>query len=314
MNNNDLKILQAYPLWMKVERTKQRIREWVDYYGENGVYISFSGGKDSTVLLDIVRSIYPDIPAVFSNTGLEYPEIVQFVKTFDNVTIIKPEMTFKKVIEEKGYPIISKSVANTVRLAKKNIEEGKDTLRVRQIRGLEKGSKFNKAKWEFLLDAPFKISDECCNEMKKKPFKKYEKKTGRVPFIATMADESLQREAVYLKTGCNAFESTRPKSTPMGFWTEQDVLQYIFENNLNICSVYGDIIEEKDMLGNKAYFTTGEKRTGCMFCGFGCHLEKSPNRFQRMKYTHPKQYKYCMEKLGMKEVLEYIGVEYNDES
>lgn len=314
MNNNDLKILQAYPLWMKVERTKQRIREWVDYYGENGVYISFSGGKDSTVLLDIVRSIYPDIPAVFSNTGLEYPEIVQFVKTFDNVTIIKPEMTFKKVIEEKGYPIISKSVANTVRLAKKNIEEGKDTLRVRQIRGLEKGSKFNKAKWEFLLDAPFKISDECCNEMKKKPFKKYEKKTGRVPFIATMADESLQREAVYLKTGCNAFESTKPKSTPMGFWTEQDVLQYIFENNLNICSVYGDIIEEKDMLGNKVYFTTGEKRTGCMFCGFGCHLEKSPNRFQRMKYTHPKQYKYCMEKLGMKEVLEYIGVEYDSES
>lgn len=314
MNNNDLKILQAYPLWMKVERTKQRIREWVDYFGENGVYISFSGGKDSTVLLDIVRSMYPDIPAVFSNTGLEYPEIVQFVKTFDNVTIIKPGMTFKKVIEEKGYPIISKSVANTVRLAKKNIEEGKDTLRVRQIRGLEKGSKFNKAKWEFLLDAPFKISDECCNEMKKKPFKKYEKETGRVPFIATMADESQQREAVYLKTGCNAFESTKPKSTPMGFWTEQDVLQYIFENNLNICSVYGDIIEEEDMLGNKVYFTTGEKRTGCMFCGFGCHLEKSPNRFQRMKYTHPKQYKYCMEKLGMKEVLDYIGVEYGDES
>ena len=310
MNSNDLKILQAYPLCMKVERTKRRITEWVDYYGEDGVYISFSGGKDSAVLLHLVRSLYPDIQAVFCNTGLEYPEIVKFVKDIPNVRILKPELTFKQVIEQKGYPVISKSVANTVRLARKNIEEGKDTLRVRQIKGLEVGSKFNKGKWEFLLDAPFKISDECCNEMKKKPFKKYEKETGKVPFIGTLAAESQQREAVYLKTGCNSFNSNKPKSTPLGFWTEQDILQYIFENNLTICSVYGDIVEESDMLGNKSYRTTGEQRTGCMFCMFGCHLEKEPNRFQRMKYTHPTQYRYCMEKLGLKEVLDYIGVKY----
>ena len=312
MNTNDLKILQAYPLWMKVERTKRRIAEWVDYYGEDGVYISFSGGKDSTVLLHLVRSLYPEIEAVFCNTGLEYPEIVKFVKDIPNVRILKPELTFKQVIDQKGYPVISKSVANTVRLARKNIEEGKDTLRVRQIKGLEVGSKFNKGKWEFLLDAPFKISDECCNEMKKKPFKKYEKETGKVPFIGTLAEESQQREAVYLKTGCNAFNSRKPKSTPLGFWTEQDILQYIFENNLTICSVYGDVVEEYDLLGNKNYRTTGEQRTGCMFCMFGCHLEKEPNRFQRMKYTHPKQYKYCMEKLNLKEVLDYINVKYDD--
>ena len=312
MNTNDLKILQAYPLWMKVERTKRRITEWVDYYGEDGVYISFSGGKDSTVLLHLVRSLYPEVEAVFCNTGLEYPEIVKFVKDIPNVRILKPELTFKQVIDQKGYQVISKSVANTVRLARKNIEEGKDTLRVRQIKGLEVGSKFNKGKWEFLLDAPFKISDECCNEMKKKPFKKYEKETGRVPFIGTLAAESQQREAVYLKTGCNAFDSKKPKSTPLGFWTEQDILQYIFENNLTICSVYGDVVEESDMLGNKSYRATGEQRTGCMFCMFGCHLEKEPNRFQRMKYTHPKQYKYCMEKLNLKEVLDYINVKYDD--
>ena len=312
MNTNDLKILQAYPLWMKVERTKRRITEWVDYYGEDGVYISFSGGKDSTVLLHLVRSLYPEIEAVFCNTGLEYPEIVKFVKDIPNVRILKPELTFKQVIDQKGYPVISKSVANTVRLARKNIEEGKDTLRVRQIKGLEVGSKFNKGKWEFLLDAPFKISDECCNEMKKKPFKKYEKETGKVPFIGTLAAESQQREAVYLKTGCNSFNSNKPKSTPLGFWTEQDILQYIFENNLTICSVYGDIVEESDMSGNKSYRATGEQRTGCMFCMFGCHLEKEPNRFQRMKYTHPKQYKYCMEKLNLKEVLDYINVKYDD--
>ena len=307
MNLNELKLLQNYPLDLKIEKTKLRIREWYEHY--NGeVYISFSGGKDSTVLLDIVRNMYPDVEAVFSNTGLEFPEIVKFVKTFDNVTIIKPEKTFKRVIEEKGYPVISKSVSNCVRLARKNIEEGKDTLRVRQIKGLEKGSKFNKSKWQFLLDAPFKISDECCNELKKKPMKKYEKESGKKPFIATMAEEGQQREAAYLKTGCNAFNNGR--SQPMGFWTEQDVLQYIFENKLKICSVYGDVVEESDMLGNKYYRTTGEKRSGCIFCMFGCHLEESPNRFERLKYTHPTQYRYCMEKLGLKEVLDYIGVKY----
>ena len=110
-----------------------RIREWYEHH--NGeVYVSFSGGKDSTVLLHIVRQLYPDVEAVFSNTGLEYPEIVKFVKSFDNVTIIRPSMTFNNVIKEKGYPVVSKSVSNCVRYARKNIAEGKDTLRVRQLR------------------------------------------------------------------------------------------------------------------------------------------------------------------------------------
>lgn len=217
MKKEELKLMQNYPLWMKIEKTKQRIREFVEQLGEENCYISFSGGKDSTVLLHIVRSIYPNIEAVFSDTGLEFPEIKEFVKTKDNITIIKPDTTFKKVIEEKGYPIISKSVANCVRLARKNIAEGKDTLRVRQIRGLEKGSKFNKGKWEFLLDAPFKISDECCNELKKKPIAKYEKETGKKPIIGTMADESITREAIYLKNGCNSFTEGKEKCTPLGF-------------------------------------------------------------------------------------------------
>ena len=81
----ELKIRQALPLEAKIRMTEIRIREWVNEYGIDGVYVSFSGGKDSTVLLHIARQIYPDIKAVFVDTGLEYPEIRQFVKTFDNV-------------------------------------------------------------------------------------------------------------------------------------------------------------------------------------------------------------------------------------
>lgn len=120
MTNDDLKMLQAMPLQLKIKKTQLRIREWYDHWGGE-VYVSFSGGKDSTVLLDIVRSIYPDVPAVFSDTGLEYPEIKEFVKTFSNVTIVRPKHSFKEILTKYGYPIISKEVAQCVHHAKKFI-------------------------------------------------------------------------------------------------------------------------------------------------------------------------------------------------
>ena len=93
---------------------------------------------------------------------------------------------------------------------------------------------------------------------------------------------------------------------PMGFWTRQDVLAYIKVFNLQYCSVYGDIIYNID---TDKLETTGEQRTGCMFCMFGVHLEKHPNRFERMKISHKKYYDVCMN-LGCGEVMDYIGVEH----
>ena len=95
---DDLRKLQALPLDLKIPLTKRRIRDWVREFGTDGVYVSFSGGKDSTVLLHIVREMFPDVEAVFVNTGLEYPEIQKFVKTFENVTIMRPKMRFDEVI------------------------------------------------------------------------------------------------------------------------------------------------------------------------------------------------------------------------
>ena len=115
----ELQVMQSYPLWMKVMLTKQRIREWVYQFGEDGVVVSFSGGKDSTVLLHLVREEFPNVKAVFSNTGLEYPEIQRFVKSFDNVDIVTPTMNFGDVISTYGYPLIGKEVAEAIHYARR---------------------------------------------------------------------------------------------------------------------------------------------------------------------------------------------------
>lgn len=311
LDKYSLKLRQAMPLKDKIRFTERRIKEWVDEFGENSVYVSFSGWKDSTVLLDIVRKLYPSIEAVFVDTGLEYPEIRKFVKTFENVTILRPEKRFNQVIEEYGYPIISKEISECVDQARKALITGKYPYRLQKLEGTLKDkngnpSIYNCSKWKFLLDAPFKISNKCCNIMKKKPAHQYYKETGKKPIIATMAVESRLRTQQYLKQGCNGFKNKIPTSTPMAFWTEQDVLQYLYENKIPYASVYGEIkIDE-----NGKYYTTRCKRTGCMFCGYGCHLEKEPNRFQMLKETHPKQYNYIINDLGFGKVLDFINVKY----
>ena len=117
---SDLYQWQSLPLNIKIRMTERRIRDWVSEFGIDGVYVSFSGGKDSTVLLDIARKMYGDeIKAVFFDTGLEYPEIRSFVKSTNNVEIIKPKMSFKQVVEKYGFPFISKEVSECVYGAKK---------------------------------------------------------------------------------------------------------------------------------------------------------------------------------------------------
>lgn len=302
---------QELPLEGKIILTQQRIREWYDHWG-GMVCVSFSGGKDSTVLKHLVETTsgVDDVPSVFVNTGLEFPEIRTFAMSQPNVVTLRPEMRFDKVIDTYGYPVVSKDVANVIYYARK----GSDWA-LKYIRGLNKDgseSRFkrtNYSQWAYLVDAPFTTAPQCCNVMKKKPMKQYAKESGRKPIIGTMACESTLRTQAYLKTGCNAFSTG--KSQPMSFWTEQDVLEYILKYDLDYCSVYGEI--KRDETGK--LYTTGRDRTGCMFCMFGCQIEKAPNRFQRMKETHPRQYAYCMKSrkeggLGLAEVLDYIGVDY----
>lgn len=312
MTRDQLKQMQGLPLDVKVLKSKQRIREFYEH-NDGNVYISFSGGKDSTVLLDLVRSIYPHVIAVFSDTGLEFPEIREFVKTFDNVEWVRPVKNFRQVLTEDGYPVISKQNALYIRQAQ-TLPGDSRSYQLRVNGWNEKHQRYQKLgqipeKWKYLIDSDLKVSEKCCHYMKKKPLHDWEKENGHPkPFIGQMASESNLREKKYLQNGCNSFTGN-VQSNPMGFWTTQDVLEYIKTHDLPIASVYGDIVEEEGQL-----ITTGEKRTGCVFCMFGVHLEGRPNRFDRLKETHPKMYDYCMRDLedgglGIAKVLKIIGVD-----
>lgn len=221
-SRDELRLLQALPLDIKIEKTRLRIREWIDEFGENGVYVSFSGGKDSTVLLDIVRKDYPNIEAVFVNTGLEYPSVRKFALSKENVTELRPTVNFRDVIIKYGYPIISKEVSRNVGDVQKL---GKDCFAYRMFDGSIAGSVYDKSNHAYLINAPFKISSKCCDMMKKKPLHKVSKK--KKPMTAQMAEESRQRLSQWMQNGCNAFELKSPISNPMSFWTEKDVFTYI---------------------------------------------------------------------------------------
>lgn len=209
----DLAQMQSLPLEAKIIMTRRRIVDWHDHW-EGQVYVSFSGGKDSTVLKHIVDSMYSDVPAVFVNTGLEYPEIQAFVRDIksgkydcfnSDVEIIRPEMRFDEVLKDYGYPVISKSIANTIRLAKPS------TTRMEMLNGTfinqntGELSQYNIPQWKFMLDAPFKVSEQCCDIHKKRPSALYEKQTGRKPMLGMMACESVQRRRAWEKNWMQCF-------------------------------------------------------------------------------------------------------------
>ena len=279
--------LREMNLESKIIQTKYLIRCAVIEFGLDKVYISYSGGKDSTVLSHIAKSMYPDILHLFANTTNEYPETIQHIKwekeeNGTNIITVLPidakgdTWTFKKVVETYGYPMFSKRVANAIRTYQHALSE-------RTKQNSQDYLDRNFKKYEKYKELP--ISDKCCDKLKKEPLRRKAKQLGlECAILGILASESYQREKDWLEYGCNVFHERKDnQSRPLSFWNDKDILEYIERYDVKIPKLY-------DM---------GYSRNGCMYCGFGVHLEpEGQNRYQRLKKTHPIQYQYFIKNFG----------------
>ena len=282
-----LQTLYSLPLDQKIERSKYLIKEAINEFGLEHVYISYSGGKDSTVLSHIAKSLYPNILHLFANTTNEYPETIQHIKwekekNNTNIITVLPidchgELwTFKKVVERYGYPMFSKRVSNAIRTYQHALSE-------RTKQNSQDYIDRNFKKYDKYKELP--ISDKCCDKLKKEPLRRKAKELGlECAILGILASESYQREKDWLEHGCNVFhERSDNQSRPLSFWTEEDILEYIAKYDVKIPKLY----------------EMGYNRNGCMYCGFGVHLEPSHcNRYQKLKQTHPTQYTYFHNNFG----------------
>ena len=279
MESHELLERQKWTLDQKIDHTFGVIDQ---YYNKlNGrVYVSFSGGKDSTVLLWLTRQIFPDVRACFCNTRNEYPSIVQFVRRikeeWGGVDIIYPELTPKEVIAKYGFPVISKQTAAQINTCKHR-SESVSAERVLNTSDTKYRLPFI---YRGLIGKEYDISNKCCLYLKEKPLHEYALENKLSPIVGTMASESILRTSAYLKAGgCNTFnnrDKRKQVSRPLSIWNDEDVLVCIDKYNIPIATIYDDL-----------------KRTGCMFCGFGCTIS-GDHRFEYLLRKYPKMYNAFM--------------------
>ncbi len=293
-----LAMLKSMPLNFKIIKSKQLIQEAIDRYGQDYIYVSYSGGKDSTVLSHLARDIHPNILHIFSNTTCEYPETLKQIKWEKekngmNLLIATPtdkygeRWNFKRVVEQEGFPMFTKEVANAIRTYRRAKSE---KTRQNSIEYLTRRFK------RFLRYKDYNISDRCCEKLKKAPIKKLAKQLKmECTLIGTLSEESRQREMDWINYGCNVFEVKKDNQCrPLSFWTEQDIYDYIELYNIKISSLY----------------EMGYSRNGCMFCGFGIEydIEQGKNRYERLAETHPNSYNYMIK--HFKDILVKCNIKY----
>lgn len=303
MTQSDVQIRLAMSLDQKIDHFVGVVDTFINRMG-NAAYVSFSGGKDSSVMLYLVRRFFgSEIPAVFMNTGLEYPEIVRFVRSHENVVEIRPAMSFRDVIERYGFPLVSKEVSHRVsQLRHTRSEKLRDLILHGRIN--DRGTIVGKvpAKWVWLANARFEISSTCCDILKKKPAKVYERQTGRRPIIGTMVGESTLRMQQYLmRGGCISYFRGREAAYPLSIFTEKDIWECIRRFDIPICSLYQNPLC---------------KRTGCMICGYGCQYRED-TRLRLLWETHRGAYrallKYQNNGVSMRQALHAVGAVLPDE-
>jgi 3'-phosphoadenosine 5'-phosphosulfate sulfotransferase (PAPS reductase)/FAD synthetase len=287
----DLKTLrerQSWTLPQKIDHSLGVIEAFASWF-EGKVYVSFSGGKDSVVMLSLVELIIPNVQCVFVMTGCESPSVCRFIREqqqYHNIEIIRPEKTLRQVFAEYGFPLVSKRTAHDIECVRRNpyCKSSRNKLWLGNPHHIPE-------RWMYLLNEPYQVSARCCFWLKHQPAYEYHKRTGLNPYIGLLASESYQRTIGYIQQGgCNVFEvsgKNHPRSLPLAIWTDDDVWAYIRDRRLSLPDIYEQ----------------GAIRTGCMGCGFGAHLNTSG--IDTMRRLWPKWYDMVMN-------YENNGIRYGD--
>jgi 3'-phosphoadenosine 5'-phosphosulfate sulfotransferase (PAPS reductase)/FAD synthetase len=295
LRDSQLRARQDLPLDIKIRMFVNRVKWFCDNLPlERKVAISFSGGLDSTVMLFLIRKHVSDqFPAVYFDTGVEFPEMRQFVKTFKNVEIIKPKSSYKEIVKDVGFPVISKLAARFISDLQNASAANKKTQKLR-LEGINsKGEKSSgmrlSPRWRFMINAPFKVSNRCCDILKHGPAKKYK----AAAIIGTMAEDSQPRRSDYLQNGCNIFNQGEELCRPLSFFTRRDLLDIIDLYKITICEIYEHY-----------------EHTGCISCGFGAQYDISNlglTRYQKLHQTHPKLWDIHINQFGIGDRLQWIN-------
>lgn len=319
--------MQALPYRLKVPYAIGKAQEFYD--AMDGKVFCSVGGLDSITLLIFLRKyVDPNIPAISVST-LEDKTIQAIHRQFDNMILLKPYKSKVQVIRDHGYPVISKEKAGKIQMLQ-NPSEKNATVRhaimtgeTGAYGGWRTGTKMKlPQKWLELFagpenekygtnyqTAPFRVSPDCCYYMKEKPADDWAKANKVHPYMGLMASEGGQREKALVKHGCNYYGKTVQRSCPFAIYSRTDILQLALDLEVPIPEIYGEIKQQSD----GTLDTTKAKRTGCTMCGFGIHIENRPHRFDRLRQTNYKEWKFWMYDMGWGKVLDYIGVKWENE-
>lgn len=329
--------MQNLPYKVKIKRAELRAIEFIEEMDKRGCNAHVSvGGLDSITLLIFLRHIGINVPAI-SVSSVEDKSIQRIHKQL-GVENIKSYKTKVEVLNEIGFPVISKRIAGKIDLLQNPTEKNK-TVRHAIITGecgefghYAKNSRMKlPQKWLKLFAgyenenegvnyqiAPFKVSNKCCYYLKEKPCDDWAKEHKSWPFLGMMASEGGQREEALVDHGCNYYGKTTMRSAPFAPFLRQDILQLALDLKVPVPEIYGTIERHQ----NGKLYTTKAQRTGCSMCGFGIHLEKRPHRFDRLFDQNSKEWHFWMyecctdpetgEKYGWGRVLDWIGVEWKD--
>lgn len=329
---------QNLPYEVKIKRAEQRAIEFKSEMDKRGFNCHVSiGGLDSITLFLFLKSIGVNVPGI-SVSNVEDKSIQRIHKQL-GIENIKSYKTKVEVLNEVGFPVISKKMAGRIDLLQNPTEKNK-TVRNAIITGtcgelghFAKNSSMKlPQRWLKLFagmaneeygthykEAPFKVSNKCCYWLKEKPCDDWAKEHNSFPYLGMMASEGGQREEALMEHGCNYYGKTVMRSAPFAPFLRQDILQLALDLNVPVPEIYGEIAKMPD----RTLYTTRAQRTGCSMCGFGIHMEQRPHRFDRLREDNPKEWEFWMyrcctdketgEKYGWGKVLDYIGVKWEDD-